>query len=383
MFWSTVERTRKDLRDLKSVVGANERLRDLIFSFGSDQPGGSLEQKFFSIQKESPAKSVWALYDHCAAVTRLYAIFEDFVDSIVKEYLEALPGIYPSYINLPATVINQHRLGVAQILSKLGDKGLFKHLSERDALTGISEGNLGRDYVLLPDAFLTDTQNYRVDQVNQVFSYLDIVNIWAGVEKHRALLQYMLSRDSNETPRTILNKLVEDRNFASHSSVSYVMSTPELISLASFLEAAVLAISEIVRKKCISLECAFGMRLEQFHVLHTYSNQIAGVRFLGGNIKIGDSLLVLAGDGAYLAQVTSIRNGSTVLENAGCDVYPELGLGLDVGVRKGDRLVSSHKTALNNPENQSLPASRLQPGRVRVFLSSLRDAVSTLFDAKN
>ena len=206
MFWPIVERARRDLEDLQNVVEINERLKALIFS-----PENGKDEEVRSIRLASPNRSVWALYDHSAAVTRLYAILEDLIDSIIEEYLEALPDIYPNYLDLPTPIITQHRLGVAQILSKLSDKGLYKHLTERDTLRGISEGNLGRSYSLLPDAFMTDTQNYRADQINTAFAYLAIANIWAGVEKHREIVNYMKSRDVNETPRTILHKLVEDR----------------------------------------------------------------------------------------------------------------------------------------------------------------------------
>jgi hypothetical protein len=380
MFWSTVERTRQDLRDLQSVVAANERLRNLIFSSNKDDLVGPTGDEFDAIRHTSPTKSGWALYDHCAAVTRLYAVFEAFVDSIIKEYLEALPDIYPAYLELPHTVVNQHRIGVAQILSKLGDKGLFKHLSERDTLTGISEGNFGRPYSLLPDAFLTDTQNYRAEQINLVFSYLDISNIWAGVEKHRELIEYMKSRDVTETPRTILNKLVADRNFAAHSVVTDVMSGPELISLARFLDALVVAISEIARKKCVVLECSRGKRLDIFHVVRVFSNQIVGVRFVAGRVEVGDQLLVLGKDGAYKATVVSIRNVGTSLTSADFDKHPELGLGLDVDVGKGARLVTFHKLAPSaEPDGSQIVVSQSK-GRFRTLASAIGQALREFVD---
>lgn len=338
MFWPIVERVRRDLEDLQNVVDTNERLKAHIFS-----PAAENDAELRSIRLTSPTRSAWALYDHSAAVTRLYAILEDYIDSIIKEYLEALPDIYPKYLDLPLPIINQHRLGVAQILSKLGDKGLYRHLSERATLEGISEGNLGRQYSLLPDAFLTDTQNYRADQINAAFAYLAITNIWAGVEKHREVVEYMRSRDANETPRTILHKLVEDRNFASHSIVTDVLSGPELISLARFLTAVTISIAEIARKNCVTLECSAGRRVEMFHVLHIYSNNVVGVRFLNGAVRVGDELLVLGGDGAYKAIVASINRFDVPLESADADTCAELGLGLDVVVRKNARLVSFRK----------------------------------------
>jgi len=351
MFWSTVGRARKDLDDLRRVVATHEELRNLAIS--SEHSGvlrRIIEENGFP-PPAFPTRSVWVLYDHCAAITRLYAIFEDFVDNIIKEYLEALPNIYPAYLDLPQPVLTQHRIGVAQILSKLGDKGLYKHLTEQVTLQGISEGNLGRNYSLLPEAFLTDAQNYRAEQINIVFSYLAISSIWAGVEKHVEILEYMRWRDPNEAPRTILSKLVGDRNLAAHSVVSDVLSTVELLSLVRFIEVVVIAISEIARKNCVTLECSRGKRLVMFNVIHTYSNRIVGVKFIDGQINVDSPLLVLEGNRAFKARVLSIRNLTIPLESADAHSYPELGLQLDVQVRKGARLVAFHRTDNNLPEN--------------------------------
>ncbi len=385
MFWSVVERVRKDLEDLQSVVSANERLKALVFSPKPVGNFGNITEELRSIEQTSPARSVWALYDHCAAVTRLYAIFEDFVDSIVKEYLEALPSIFPNYVDLPPSVLNQHRHGVAQILSKLGDKGLYRHLSERDTLVGITDGYLGRGYSLLADAFLTDTQNYRADQINITFGYLNISDIWAGVEKHSELLNYMKSRDPNETARTIINKLIQDRNFAAHSVVTDVLSGPELISLAQFLIAIAISLSEIARKSCVTLQCSVGKRLEMFRVLHRFSNKIVGVKFLQGRVNVGDQLLVLGRDGAYRASVISIRRLDLPLESADAEKYPELGLGLDVEVENGARMISFHTTAAPLPlaplpliVTGPAPEKAKTIGRFRRLISLLREALEIL-----
>ena len=163
--------------------------------------GSPIVAELISLQATAPRRSAWSLYDHCAAITRLYAVFEGFVDALVQEYLEALPAIYPIYVELPAPIATQHRLGVAQILSKLGDSRLlFKHLTEQETLKGISAGNAGSPYTLLADAFLTDQQNYRAEQLNKIFGYLNLNNIWAGVEKHPAVAFYMTSRDPGEKP---------------------------------------------------------------------------------------------------------------------------------------------------------------------------------------
>lgn len=340
MFWTTVEEAHADLGDLRSVVATNEALRDLLFPTNvvGEDPGVGAALK--PMRDIAPARTVWALHDYCAAVTRLYSILEEFVDSILKEYLTLLPEIFPNYNDLPQATLTQHRLGVSQILAKLGDRGLFRHLTEIETLRGITDGYSGQKYALLSDAFLTDTQNYRAEQINILFAYLGISNIWAGVEKHSRVAEYMKTRDPNDTPRTLLKKIVDDRNLASHSGLTSVLASDEILSLIAFIETVVTAIAEIARKTGASFQCSAGIRTEMFQVQHIFSNMIVGVRFLKGSVRVGDSLLALDRDRAFKAKVLSIHHHQDVLESADADSFDELGLGLDVQVGGSARLTS-------------------------------------------
>lgn len=340
MFWTTVEEAHAGLADLRSVVATNEALRNLLFppNVAGEDPAVGAALK--PIRDSAPAKTAWALHDYCAAVTRLYSVLEEFVDTILKEYLILLPQIFPNYRDLPQPTLTQHRMGVSQILAKLGDKGLFKHLTEIETLRGITDGCSGHKYALLSDAFLTDTQNYRAEQINILFGYLGISNIWAGVEKHSRVAEYMKTRDPNDTPKTLLKKIVDDRNLASHSGMTSVLASHEILSLIAFIETVVTAIAEIARKTAAMFQCSVGIRTEMFRVQHLFSNEIVGVRFLRGSVRVGDSLLALDRDGAFKATVLSIHHHENALETAEADSFDELGLGLDVKVGKSARLTS-------------------------------------------
>jgi hypothetical protein len=339
MFWTTVEEAHTDLGDLRSVVATNEALRDLLFPTNPAGEDPAVGAALKLLRDTAPARPVWALHDYCASVTRLYSILEEFVDSILKEYLTLLPEIFPNYNDLPQPTLVQHRMGVSQILAKLGDKGLFRHLTEIETLRGITNGYSGQKYALLSDAFLTDTQNYRTEQINALFAYLGISNIWAGVEKHPRVAEYMKTRDPNDTPRTLLKKIVDDRNLASHSGITSVLAPDEILSLIAFIETVVTAIGEIVRKTCATLECSAGIRTEMFEVQHLFSGKIVGVRFLKGSVRVGDSLIALDRHGAFKVTVLSIQHHEDVLEAADADSFGELGLGLDVEVGNSARLV--------------------------------------------
>lgn len=316
MFWTTVEQSHADLEDLRRVVATNEALRNLLFPTVIASDPAALAEALAKIRQTAPAKPIWAFHDYCAAITRLYSVLEDFIDSILKDYLALLPTIFPNYNELPSQTLTQHRMGVSQILSKLGDRGIFRHLTELETLRGIADGYSGKKYVLLSDAFLTDTQNYRAEQINNLFAYVGVSNIWAGVERHPSVSEYMKTRDPNDTPKTLLKKIVDERNLAAHSGITNVLGPDEILSMISFIREIVTAVAEIARKTCASLECSAGIRVQMFQVEHLFDNMIVGVKFLTGSVRVGDSLIAIDRRGAYRVTILSIRHGKSILESA-------------------------------------------------------------------
>ena len=123
---------------------------------------------------EAPDKLDWQVYDHCAALTRLYAVFEQYVGELVDEYVRLLPQLYAKYTDLPECITNQHRVGIGTILLKIGDKGPYKELEEQAIVRELAVGLSGAtEYKLLSNAFFIERQNLRFDILCKLFRSLD------------------------------------------------------------------------------------------------------------------------------------------------------------------------------------------------------------------
>src|SRR4051812_10065106 len=119
MFSGLVSQVHSDLADVKAVVEWQEKLRTtLSAAVGS---AVSLNLDAASIQElrsQAPTKLTWQVFDHCAAVSRIYALYERSVEDLVTSYLAYMPRVSPAYLNLAESLRTQHRVGVGQILLK-------------------------------------------------------------------------------------------------------------------------------------------------------------------------------------------------------------------------------------------------------------------------
>src|SRR6267378_2956452 len=142
MFGHLTTQLRDEVETVQKVLTTSDGLRNLLIvqyaalsSPSAEVPEGADDitkaaHALGQLLPRAPDKLDWQIYDHCAALTRLYAIYERFVGELVTEYVRQLPKLYQKYVDLPSSITTQHRAGIGQILLKMGEKGLYKKLEE-------------------------------------------------------------------------------------------------------------------------------------------------------------------------------------------------------------------------------------------------------------
>lgn len=344
MFSSFTNRLQEQVDTIKAVLDTHDSLRNIIFWNAEPASGpenAGIQQAIDAVKRRAPSKPAWQIYDHCAAFTRLYAVYEQFVENLASEYLRMLPRLYVRYEDLPPTVTTQHRVGVAQILQKIGKDGPYKDLEERSIIRDLAHGLLGNpNYTLLRNAFLIDPQNYRSEIVNKLFSYLGFGNSWVWVEKHPLMVAFMQSRrDPNETAATLLHDFVEYRNEASHTLVGDIVATEEIKSIADFVVVLSETLSQLVMKNAVQRRKELGEVSTIGVVVHKFSDRIVGARMSAGAVAIGNPLVVMQKQACFRATIESIQILQTPYDHLETQDDQEIGLGLTEIVNEGAELL--------------------------------------------
>jgi hypothetical protein len=351
MFSGFSTRLRVELETVKLVLDTHDTLRALVYSQAVQQENATTaetasssaggERHLDQIRGSGLLKSAWQVYDHCAAFTRLYAVFEQFVEDLASDYLRVLPELYKKYGDLPSNVRAQHRIGIGQILIKLGKDGPYKELDEGGVIKGWSDGLTGNPrYRLLPDAFLIDPQNYRAETVARLFRYLGIEDCWTWIENHPLVIEFMADeRDANETPKTLLHDFVEYRNKASHTKVGDIVATEEIKSIADYVAILSEALSQLMMKRVVQQKMALGEAVRMGSVVNRFSNLVVGTQMQAGTVAVGDELVIMQRNSCYRAAVMSIQVGQSPYERLDVHDDQEIGLRLSARANKGAELV--------------------------------------------
>lgn len=136
MFQERLRTLSEHIQTVRSIISINKKLREILFQRTAiDDLSFNENSEIASLKKIAPSLNNWQIYDHCSVVTHLYAIYENFVESIITDWILQLPNLFPNYSDLAEEIRSTHQIGVAQLLQEMKKKkSRFERLSVEDAI---------------------------------------------------------------------------------------------------------------------------------------------------------------------------------------------------------------------------------------------------------
>ncbi len=347
MFSVMMQRLRDEIDKAELISQMNENVRNLLLStgdstVGSGQPTGPPRQCIDSLKMAAgmlPSKVDWQIYDHYASVGRLYAAFERYVNELVRAYVGMLPDLYPTLRELPEVVAINHRIGIGQILQKIGTRKSYRSIDETTAIRALSAGQPdGSGYRLIPEAFLVEKQNYRMDVIGPIFSSLDIENCKSKIDAHPAVREFIESAIGQPTTASSeLERFIGYRNDAAHDVPEQILSHEEVKKLSGLIKAIGTALADIVRKRVLQRHIEIGNTRSIGRVVesHYKGSVIVLVLDVEERLAVGDILCISDDRNVRIAEILSIQNNGVDAKLVEGKVGKEVGLKLSIKCLKG------------------------------------------------
>lgn len=285
-------------------------------------------------------KPQWQSYNYCAALTRLYVVYEEFVEVLIKEWLGLLPTIR-AYSDLGDRIQNTHQEGVGRLLLELKKKR-FQHLNVDNVVRSLFNGVSGHsNYELIPEAFLLHEQNLRKEVLDKLFADAGIEKAWAWVEKHREVTRFFEEVLGDDiTAEAQLNELIDYRNEAAHQvMIDETITSELLLHLCEFIKAICQALSELVTYHILFCKTSNGQAREIGKISQWYDKaQAARARINSGTLSVGGTVFLVNKNACHCcsARIESIRlNDEEASETLELERETQIGLKFDVPAKKG------------------------------------------------
>lgn len=344
MYTAFLERTQQSIEALKQHLATSEAMRSAIqnnsLSCGGGPPCFNLPSL---LSASAPDRLEWRKIDHCAAVTRIYAIYEQFAHEMIREHL-ALAQSHLAFPDLPNELIKSYRNGIATILEKK-DGPRYGHLSLLDLIEQYHLGLSNEEYTLEPLALLNHEQNLRLPELARLFAACGMPSIDTWIKKYRSLQEFFdtAERLSGSAEHEML-ELIKYRNEAAHGSINVddILGLDYLYEFCDFVAVICEAISEFVQLKGLDLLIAGGAADFRGKVDECIKADRVLIGTMTGNFRIGDTIYLCGETYSVPREILNLQLEDADRSHVALSEPTEIGLEIDKWGRKKATVVMIH-----------------------------------------
>ncbi len=335
MYSSFLYRTQEAISALKKHIQTSDRFRTAVFDGTLKCASGTpcFDLALNSV-KTAPDSLHWRIIDHCTAVTRIYAIYEQFTHEMIREHLSFLQDRL-SFSELPDAIRSSYRLGIARILErKEGPR--FADLDLAHLIAGYDRALAGENYTLEPRAMLIHEQNLRLPELQRLMKTCSIDNVEPWIEKHPAVEKFFNIEDRLTSSATKeMNELIKYRNDAAHGSIdiSDILDSNGLIEFCDFISVVCEAISERVQLSGLNLIEKNDMIDNLGSIKELFRDNMIAIGSVLGFFKVGITVYICGETYCFERKIISLQLNDEQYDSLILTVTTELGMGFNAPVR--------------------------------------------------
>jgi hypothetical protein len=289
----------------------------------------TIHQSIIAAQQEASKRQRMNIYAVSSCVTHLYAIFENFIETSISDYLDVIPELV-SYQELSNELKNDYRIGISHVLSKI-DNERYSHLTHENIVKWYHEALINSEsYRFVTEALTRHDQNFRLHVIDSLFSRMQMKDLRSWLT-HHAEIQSLYTENISiyEQLESELRDFIQLRNDASHGGLELdeLVGEDNLQRYCHLIEKLVLALSSYLHK-CLLLKQydagkakKVGVVSEVFGKNGAFIAQVinetslslgSSIHFVGSNYCFSQEILSLRIDDIDVEHLVSERDGHEV-----------------------------------------------------------------------
>jgi hypothetical protein len=331
VFSPLVDPAVRSLDAVRQTLRANQALFELKSSFAPD--GTLLSDGVEALLAQVPLMAEARVYEHCSAVSRMYAVYENYVEELISAWLDQVPRIWPNYLDVDEAVRARHRDGVATVLARLHHRR-YGHLTEHDIAAGFARVFQPEPgYKLLREAFIHRDSNLRFEMLCKVLSGAGIQTVsgWRREGGGTLTSFFADTAEEGDTVSGLLDQLVVYRNDAAHGGADDILGVERLYFFCDFIECLVRDLGAHVGKHSIQALMDCGLATKVGRVTEVFPRANAVVATVEESaISVGDEFFLLTSSEARRARVESMMWHGARINGVSVSKPVEVGLKFDI-----------------------------------------------------
>lgn len=201
--------------------------------------------------RDPAARQEMKIYSVSSCVTRLYGIFEHFVETQISDYLDVIPDLC-AFQDLSELMRKEYRIGISHLLNRL-DGPRYNHLNHGDLIRWYHEALAAQQpYRFVAEALTRHDENLRLSVLRDMLKRVQLDDLQGWITHHEAIQAlYEDKMAISSLVESELKNFVELRNDAAHGSLSNLPGSETLQRYCIMVSALIEAISSYFYREVI------------------------------------------------------------------------------------------------------------------------------------
>ena len=291
--------------------------------------------------KASDVRQRIKLYAVSSCVTRLYAIYENYVETILSDFLDSIPEI-SSYASLGIELKSDYRLGISHVLSKI-DQERYSHLTHESVVLWYHEALTNQPkYRFVTEALIRHEQNLRLSVLESLLGRIQLPGIRTWLAQNESVTSlYTESESVFEQLDAEMRIFVQIRNDAAHGVLDDLQGKDNLERFCELLRSLIAAISSFLHRSLLLLRAKAGRARKIGEVTEVFQRTGAFIAQIesAARLQKGMQIHVVGANYCFMQKIDSIRINDLDVEDivAGHAAF-EVGLKCAVNPRRNAAL---------------------------------------------
>lgn len=245
----------------------------------------------------SPSKRI---LDYNLVIITLYGILEGFIEQIIEKYLDEVSCIVSKFSKLPQKIQDTHLQLSAELIININKLAKYSSLDKNEVVRNLYscvDESYGH-YKLNGKAYTNHSSNFRRQTICDIFKNIGIANITKGIiqddyfkkffQEYEGVTDPELKRYSDEAFYTILEDIVERRNYIAHGNdVDDILSLNILEEYVEYIRRLIETMYRIVRKNLYNIQYKNNEKINLGYPIAVYNNSIIGLYNNNNPLRVG------------------------------------------------------------------------------------------------
>jgi len=299
----------KGLENLKSFIASMNNHRDLLLAIreheiisGETNEPIIIKTKDLLISHLQPDNKI---FGYSSVIITMYGLLENYIENLIKEYLEYLSSCIPKYNDLPIAIKNNHYELSASLINNLLLPKYKDKITKEFIITNLySCGNCKglKHYKINIDAFAQHSYNFKEQSINEFFKSVGLSNITSLIKSNVFFREYIEAEDIEvENAFNILNDLAERRNRISHGTEeNNILDLDELSRYANYIGYFANSLNSVLIEQALPFIIQDGDNVVQIgYPIAIFTDKIIGVNINNIKLSKGDTILFEKPEGRF------------------------------------------------------------------------------------